>query len=67
MTASSVSQLDMILSTYELWNMSCAMGEVLFSYSFSFDPSLWWPLRLSMAAHKGHVRFPKSCQASRIT
>ena len=26
----------------------------LFSYSFSFDPSLWWTLLLSVAAIKGH-------------
>jgi len=32
----------------------------LFSYSFSFDPSLWWPLLLSMAAIKGHTRLPTS-------
>ena len=37
----------------------------LVSYSFSFDPSLWWPLLLSMAALKGHVWFHTSHQASR--
>jgi len=30
----------------------------LFSYSFSFDPSLWWPLLLNMVAIKGHTRLP---------
>ena len=39
----------------------------LFSQSFSFDPSLWWSLLLSMAALKGHARFHTLCQASRIT
>ena len=41
-----------------------AYAFALFSYSFSFDP---WPLLLSMAACKGHVWFPTSCQASHIT
>ena len=39
----------------------------LVSYSFSFDPSLWWPLLLSTAALKGHALFHTSHQASRIT
>ena len=38
----------------------------LFSYSFSFNPSLWWPLLLSTAALKSHERFHTSRQASRI-
>ena len=38
----------------------------LFFYSFSFDPSLWWPLLLSMVAIKGHARLPASPQASCI-
>ena len=29
---------------------------ILFSYSFGFDPSLWWPLLLSMAAIRGYAR-----------
>ena len=33
---------------------------VLFSYSVSFDPSLWWPLLLSIAAIKDHARLPTS-------
>jgi len=39
----------------------------LFSYSFSFDPSLWWPLLISAAALKvtcsfTHLfRLPASC------
>ena len=37
-----------------------------FSYSFSFDPFLWWPLFLSMAAFKGLTRFHTSCLTSRI-
>ena len=28
----------------------------LFSYNFSFDPSLWWPLHLCLAPIKGHTR-----------
>jgi len=36
----------------------------LVSYSFSFDPSLWWPLLLSTAALKGHAWFHTSRQAS---
>ena len=39
----------------------------LFSYSFSFDPSLLWPLLLIMAALKGYAQFHTLCQASRIT
>jgi len=39
----------------------------LVSYSFNFDPSLWWPLLLSTAALKRHARFHTSRQASRIT
>ena len=34
---------------------------------FSFDPSVWWPLLLSTATLKGHVRFHTSRQASQIT
>ena len=33
----------------------------LVSYSFSIDPSLWWPLLLSMAAIKGHTQLSISC------
>ena len=44
-----------------------AYVNALVSYSFSFDPSLWWPLLLSMAALKGHARFRTLRQASRIT
>jgi len=28
----------------------------LFSYSFSSDPSLWWPLFISTATIKGHAQ-----------
>ena len=43
-----------------------AYVHALVSYSFSFDPSLWWPLLLSTAALKGHMRFHTSRRASRI-
>ena len=33
----------------------------LFYYNFSFDPSLWWPLLLSMISIKGHTQVPISC------
>ena len=36
-------------------------------YSFSFDPSIWWPLFLSTAALKGHAQFHTLHLASRIT
>ena len=39
----------------------------LFSYGFSFNPSLWWPLLFSVTAHKDHTQFHTSSQASRIT
>ena len=42
-----------------------AYVSALFSNSFSFDPSLWWLLLLSMAARKGHTQFPTARLAFR--
>ena len=44
-----------------------AYMNALSSYSFSFDPSLWWPLLLSLAALKGQMRFHTLHLASHIT
>jgi len=41
----------------KLFTMLNTYVYALFSYSFSFDPSLWWPLVLSTAALKGHALF----------
>ena len=39
----------------------------LSSISFSFDPSLWWPLLLSTVTLKGHARFHTLYHASHIS
>jgi len=43
-----------------------AYVHALFSNSFSFDSSLWWPLLLSTVSIKRHVQFPTSCSGSLI-
>ena len=41
--------------TFTIFN-ACVYA--LFSYSFSFDLSLWWPLLLSTVSIKDHMQFP---------